>query len=180
MKIWKIAVALGAVALLPFLGGSMIWYIGGAHGLDIDGHAAATDRPAASIGVGAGWPAYGGDAGGNRYSDASEITIENGTDLSLAWQFRTGDLDDNAVPMDSAATEGTPILVEDALIFCTSFNEVIALDPGNGTELWRFDSGADLNQRPANQFVCRGVSHWLAPDSNAECASRIFMGTNDA
>ena len=74
----------------------------------------------------------------------------------------------------------TPILVDDSLVFCTPFNEVIALDPGTGTERWRFDAGIDLGQDPANQFVCRGVVHWRDAGASMTCASRIFMGTNDA
>ncbi|MDH3739936.1 MAG: PQQ-binding-like beta-propeller repeat protein, partial [Alphaproteobacteria bacterium] len=38
----------------------------------------------------------------------------------------------------------------------------------------------DLGQRPANSFVCRGVSYWTDPERAGDCGSRIFMGTNDA
>ena len=82
--------------------------------------------------------------------------------------------------MNRAATEGTPILVGDALILCTPFNEVIALDAGTGEERWRFDPQIDLGQDPANQFICRGVAHWREVGASGDCASRIFTGTNDA
>ena len=82
--------------------------------------------------------------------------------------------------MRQAATEGTPILAGDALVFCTPFNEVIALDPDSGAERWRFDPGIDLGQDPANQFVCRGVTYWRDAEATGTCADRIFMGTNDA
>jgi len=175
-----VIVAVIVIALLPFLGGSMIWYLGGADDLDIDGTAQRNGRPAASIHVGDGWSFYGGDAGGHRYSHAAQITADNIGDLSVAWEYRTGDLANKPDAMRRAATEGTPILVEDSLIFCTPFNEIIALNPGDGRELWRFDPEINLQQRPANQFVCRGVSHWQDPDGDSECPSRIFMGTNDA
>ena len=55
--------AVGAL-LLSILGGSMIWILDGAHGLDVEGVAAATARPADTIDVGNGWGHYGGDAGG--------------------------------------------------------------------------------------------------------------------
>jgi hypothetical protein len=45
----KTLIALALVALillLPFLGGSAIWYLGGAHGLDVDGVATPVGRPA--------------------------------------------------------------------------------------------------------------------------------------
>jgi len=35
--------------------------------------------------------------------------------------------------------EVTPILVGDKLVACTPFNAVVALDPGTGRELWRYD-----------------------------------------
>ena len=114
----------------------MIWYAGGAHGLDIDG-AARLGRPAHTIDVGNGWSHYGG----------------------AVWEYRTGDLTAKAELMDQSASQATPILVDDSLVFCTPFNEIIALDPGNGSQRWRFDPEIDLDQRPANQFVCRGVTH---------------------
>ena len=127
-----------------------------------------------------GWPHYGGDPGGHRYSRAEQITTINVTRLAPVWQYHTGDMITRADHMGQAATEGTPILVNDALIFCTPFNEVIALDPGTGAERWRFDPAINLHQYPANQFVCRGVTHWRDADATGLCADRIFMGTNDA
>ena len=77
--------------------------------------------------------------------------------------------------------QATPLLVENSLILCTPFNEVIALDPGTGAQKWRFDPKIDLDQRPGNRFNCRGVAYWRddGPPGDAACRSRIFMGTND-
>lgn len=170
---------LAAVVMLPLLGGSMIWYLGGSDGLDIDGEAQTVARDPDTFKIGAGWPAYGGDAGGHRYSRAAQINTDNVDSLQVAWIYKTGDLISRGDVIDDAAAEGTPILVGNSLIFCTPFNEVIALDPASGEEKWRFDPDIDLNQRPANQYVCRGVSHWHDPASDDACASRILMGTND-
>lgn len=172
--------ALFIVVALPFLGGSIIWKLGGAHDLDIDGVAPEVGRPPGPVDLGVGWGSYGGDEGGHRYSRAADINVSNVASLAPAWRYSSGDLAAKPDAMRRAATEGTPILVDESLIFCTPFNEVIALDPGTGTEQWRFDPGIDLEQRPANQFVCRGVSHWRAPDAGGDCNSRILMGTNDA
>ncbi len=38
-----------------------------------------------------GWPAYGRDAGGSRYSPITEIDSANVSQLRLAWIARTGD-----------------------------------------------------------------------------------------
>ena len=130
--------AVGAL-LLSILGGSMIWILGGAHGLDVEGVAAATARPADTIDVGNGWGHYGGDPGGHRYSKARQVTADNVDRLAPVWEYRTGDMTARAAHMGLAATEGTPILVDDSLVFCTPFNEVIALDPGTGT-----DAGASM------------------------------------
>ena len=179
-KLAAILAVLLAVLALPFLGGSMIYHLAGADQLDIDGVATTVGRPAGTRGAGAAWPHYGGDRGGQRYSSAAEIDRANVSDLEVAWEYRTGDLRRRSATMRRAATEGTPILVGNSLVFCTPFNEIIALDPGSGTERWRFDPGIDLDQRPANQFVCRGVTHWHDPEDPAACADRIFTGTNDA
>ena len=76
----------------------------------------------------------------------------------------------------------TPILAGDRLVFCTPFNEVIALDPGTGAERWRFDPKIRSDYRPANLFNCRGVALWRDPaaKAGAACAARIYTGTNDA
>ena len=77
--------------------------------------------------------------------------------------------------------EATPLFVEDSLVLCTPFNEVIALDPGTGTQKWRFDSKVSLTQRPANRYDCRGVAYWVDRQApvQAACRARVFMGTND-
>lgn len=130
----------------------------------------------------AGWPHYGGDAGGSRHSTAAAITPENVTDLRQAWVYRTGDMVSRAEDMKHTAFEATPILFEGSLIFCSPFNEVIALDPGTGEQKWRFDPEVATGYRPGNQFVCRGVTPWVdgAATEGAGCAKRIFMGTVDA
>src|SRR6267143_6334442 len=38
----------------------------------------------------AGWPNYGNDAGGTRYSNASQMDRSNVTKLKVAWTYRTG------------------------------------------------------------------------------------------
>ncbi len=169
-----------AILILPVLGGSMIWVLGGSDRLDINGTAQVYGRPAASIDVGDGWPAYGGDAGGHRYSKVDQIGVNNVKELTIAWQYQTGDMANRPAAMWRTASQGTPLLVENSLIFCTPFNEVIALSPGNGRERWRFDPQINLEQEPANQFICRGVAHWKDPSSIAKCSSRILMNTNDA
>src|ERR1700738_5299113 len=129
-----------------------------------------------------GWEHWGGDRGGQRFSPLAQITPENVGNLVRAFEFRTGDLEARA-PAVMARTkfEATPLFVEDSLIFCSPFNEVIALDPGTGAHNWRYDPRISTDQRPGNRYNCRGVAWWV-DDQTAEtaaCRARIFMGTND-
>jgi quinoprotein glucose dehydrogenase len=129
------------------------------------------------------WEHWGGDGGGMRFSPHANITPANVDRLVKGWEFRTGDLDARA-PAVMARTkfQATPLFVEDSLVFCSPFNEVIALDPGTGEQKWRFDAKISTAQRPANRYNCRGVTYWVDPQARegAACRARIFMGTNDA
>ena len=128
------------------------------------------------------WEHWGGDRGGMRFSPLAQITPGNVGNLVRAWEFRTGDLDRRAPElMKRTKFQATPLFVEDSLIFCSPFNEVIALDPGTGVQKWRYDPKISTSQRPANRYNCRGVAYWVDREAaeGAACRSRIFMGTND-
>ena len=123
----------------------------------------------------AGWSHYGGDEGGSRYSAATQITPVNVDNLVPAWTFSTGDLAKrDRKTMRRTSMQVTPILVDGKLLVCTSFNEIIALDPASGKQLWRFDPKIptdDMN--PATKLNCRGVAASIEQ-------RRVFAATNDA
>ena len=128
------------------------------------------------------WEHWGGDRGGMRFSPLTQITPSNVGNLVRAWEFRTGDLDARTPEvMKRTKFQATPLFVEDSLIFCSPFNEVIALDPGTGIQKWRYDPKISTGQRPANRYNCRGVAYWVDDKAvaTAACRTRIFMGTND-
>jgi len=127
------------------------------------------------------WPFYGGDAGGQRFSRASQITPANVRGLKVAWSYSTGDMTNRRKALGSASFEGTPILAGGRLYLCSPFNAVAALDPASGKPLWRFDPKLDTSVRYPNKFVCRGVTYWRDPaaPANTPCAERIYMATND-
>lgn len=129
----------------------------------------------------AGWPAYGNDAGGTRYSTATQIDRSNVDKLKVAWTYRTGALEQSKRLINKAAFEATPILVDGKLFLSTPYNHVIALDPGSGEKLWEYDPGVNL-ERNYSEVTSRGVSAWHDGKSKAgqPCALRIFMGTLDA
>jgi quinoprotein glucose dehydrogenase len=134
--------------------------------------------------LGEGWEHYGGDAGGQRYSELTQLTPENVEGLEVAWTHRHGDWRGGRGrdARTEIAFEATPILAGGTLYVCTPFNRVFALDPATGEERWVFDPKIDPTAKYSNQATCRGVSHWSDPlaESGAVCARRIFMGTNDA
>ena len=176
-----ILLAIGTLIAVSFLGGSALWTMLGLSGnLTIDGRAEPVRE--APAGTGDTWTSYGGDSKGTRYATASQITPDNVDQLEIAWTFHTGALDGHDDILNDTAFETTPILVEDKLIFCTQFNEVVAIDPGTGKEIWRHDPHVPTDSNPANQYTCRGVSYWKSatPDASGTCASRIFMGTVDS
>lgn len=184
MRLTRLRVLLGAAAgfiAFSFLGGSAIWVaLGFGDDLSVEGRAGKVyDGP---LDVGAGWQVYGGDAGGHRYSAATQITPVNANRLEVAWTYRTGAFEGREEAGDRASFQTTPILVEGALIFCTQFNDVISIDPATGKENWRYDPDVPLDGRPANEFLCRGVSYWADAGvvSETACGSRVFMGTVDA
>jgi len=127
-----------------------------------------------------GWPAYGGDQGGERFSPAAQITRTNVGQLTIAWRYSTGDMATKGDAMHRASFEDTPILAESRLYVCSPFDEVSALDPGTGREFWRFDPKIDPRIHYPNDFICRSVAFWRDPkQSEGFCASRIFLATND-
>jgi quinoprotein glucose dehydrogenase len=129
----------------------------------------------------AGWPEYGGTAGGTRHSPLTQITPENVGALEVAWVHHSGDIEDGTHGMGMRSSfQATPILVNDTLYFCTPFNRVIALDAETGAERWSFDPHA--SREGVYNLNCRGVSSWVdarAPEG-AACRTRIFTGTLDA
>ncbi|HWP76565.1 MAG TPA: pyrroloquinoline quinone-dependent dehydrogenase [Methylomirabilota bacterium] len=130
---------------------------------------------------GSEWPHYGNDAGGARYSPASQIDRTNVAQLQVAWTFRTGALGHSA-PLDrKAAFEATPILVDGKLFLSTPYNHVIALDPRTGARLWEYDAALDRSH-DYSEVTSRGVAAWrdTAASPGAPCRTRILMGTLDA
>jgi quinoprotein glucose dehydrogenase len=129
----------------------------------------------------AGWPNYGGDAGGTRYSSAAQIDRKNVAQLKVAWTARTGAFPHDEELDHKAAFEATPILIGDRLFLSTPYDHVIALNAETGAKLWEFDPKLELPYG-ASEVTSRGVSAWRDPAAKAgeACALRIFIGTLDA
>ncbi len=141
------------------------------------GAAAAAAAPSAD----GGWPAYGGDGGGMRYSPLTQITPANVGSLRVAWTYRTGELGEGVRDWNRAAFEATPIFHDGALYFTTSGTNVVAVDAASGAERWRHDSH-DRRDLRHSDGVSRGVSLWVdaATAPGALCHARILAPTLDS
>ena len=126
------------------------------------------------------WPFYGGDAGGQRYSQPPPRSRPpNVRALKVAWTYSTGDATTKAADIKRAAFENTPILAGGRLYICSPFNAVSPLDPATGKPFWRFDpkidsdgalsqrlspaAGVDLLARPGRRAPARpapSASSW--------------------
>src|SRR5580700_5365542 len=129
----------------------------------------------------AGWPTYGNDPGGTRYSPAKQIDRGNVAQLQVAWTYRTGALPYDEELDKKAAFEATPILVDGKLFLSTPYDHVIALNAASGVKLWEFDPKLE-HPYGFSEVTSRGVSGWrdAAMKAGKACALRIFIGTLDA
>ncbi|HLU05570.1 MAG TPA: pyrroloquinoline quinone-dependent dehydrogenase [Woeseiaceae bacterium] len=124
-----------------------------------------------------GWPHYGRDAGGTRYSPLTQIDASNLEQLEIIWQFRTGELGQDALQGEKLTFEATPVLWRGTLYFSTGFGTAFAIDAASGRQVWRFDSKVPRDLRFA-EITSRGVTVWEDPerDSSAACKARVYLG----
>lgn len=141
------------------------------------------------------WLAYGRSNLGQRFSPANQITVENVSDLELAWEYQTGD---TKGPKDVTETtyQATPLKIGNALYLCTPHNWLIALDADTGKELWKYDAKVPAESQRQHQ-TCRGVSYLPPSNPNTQniamkmtqpsedlapvqCDAQLFMPTSDA
>ena len=127
-----------------------------------------------------GWPVYGGDDGGSRWSSLDQIRRDNVQQLAVAWKIRTGDFDAVPPPPPHSTFEATPILVDGLLVLPTPLGRVLALDPETGAERWRFDTTVSEGHYP--EYTTRGVASWLDENAaaGAPCRRRIFAANVSA
>ncbi len=92
------------------------------------------------------WSSYLGGPDRNHYSTLSQITLENVTELKVAWSYSTP---------DSGQMQMNPIVVDTILYGVTAALRAVALDARTGSEIWIF--GDSLNQENSTS---RGVSYW--------------------
>lgn len=118
------------------------------------------------------WDQYGGP-GGQQYTPLTAINSGNLDQLSLAWAYRTGDMNEEFA-YKGHSFQSNPILWERTLYLSTSANQVMAIDAVTGEERWRFDAGIPRDI-PYSESASRGVSLWHGESEH--CPDRIFLGT---
>jgi len=128
-----------------------------------------------------GWPHYGNDPGGSRFSTAGQINSQNLDRLAPVWTFRTGETGAGYRSGFKHSFQATPVLADGKLLFSTAFNRVFAIDAETGEQRWWFDAGIDP-QTGYSEVANRGVAHWTDPGAlpAVPCSQRIFVGTLDA
>lgn len=121
------------------------------------------------------WHFYGGDAGGSRYSNLTQINRTNVASLKSAWTYHTGELQLGlpTAPFQ-ASFSCTPLVVNGRMYISTPSSRVIALDAETGTELWKYDPQEKKEEREFNSH--RGVAYWEAQNRSER---RILFGTVD-
>ena len=125
------------------------------------------------------WSHYGGSEKGQQYSSADQINRSNVKNLKEAWRFQTGELGQGSKSGYSFQT--TPILVQGKLYLSTGSGIIIAVDPVNGSEHWRYDPKMDRT-KPTAETANRGVSSWIdqTREEGQGCFHRIYIGTLDS
>jgi len=125
----------------------------------------------------AGWPVYGGDAGGTRFSALTQITPDNVGSLEKVWEYHTGDYPGARPEAGKTSFQATPILDEGKLYFCSGLSRAFAIDAESGEELWVYDSEPNLNE--AWNRTCRGLALWKGEQDGGVCNRTLYMGTID-
>jgi PQQ-dependent dehydrogenase (methanol/ethanol family) len=124
------------------------------------------------------WPTFNGNVSGNRYSPLTAINKSNVSRLSVKWTF--------SIPLWSLFHPDTPYyrqnmeyfgletvpIVADGVMYVTGPNQVFALDPRTGHQIWRYSRprSTDLVSDPS-LGTNRGV---------AVLGDQVFMVTDNA
>jgi len=123
----------------------------------------------------ADWPDYNRDPRSSRYSPLKQITPANVAQLKEAWSYRPPAPPPPPTPPPAAdaakgkgkggrgggggvGAQAVPIVVN-GVMYVPAGNQVIAIDPVNGTEIWKYQ----LAQGTASS---RGVSYWPGDGDN--------------
>lgn len=99
------------------------------------------------------WLSYGRTYSEQRFSPLTQINVDNGKNLGLAW---FADLETNR------GQEATPLIVDGVVYISTAWGLVKAYDGATGRLLWSYDPGVPREVRITTccDVVNRGVAAW--------------------
>ncbi|MBZ5622367.1 MAG: c-type cytochrome [Acidobacteriia bacterium] len=109
------------------------------------------------------WPTYNGNVNGNRHSPLDQINQQNVKKLAMQWVYS----------MPYFGLETTP-LVADGVMYITGPNQVYALDPRSGQEIWRYSRPRSTSLTIAAD-AAKGANRGVAL-----LGDRVFYATDDA
>jgi quinoprotein glucose dehydrogenase len=98
------------------------------------------------------WSVYRGDAANTAYSGLDQINKENVKHLEVAWTYHTGDAERG----NHSTIQCNPIVTNGVMYVTSPKLKLIALDPGTGKEIWKFDPFNGTQSSGVN----RGVTYW--------------------
>lgn len=128
------------------------------------------------------WDSFHGQLNAQKYSPLDQINAENVAELEKVWEVHTGDVSDGSGELPATVWSATPVFANDTLYIGTPFYRILALDPANGEEKWRFDTHSTLEAMTQPALKNRGVAYWEAdtPDDSESCQKIVYLGTMDA
>src|SRR5580698_7472090 len=117
------------------------------------------------------WKYNGADVYNSRYQNIDQINPTNVSQLKPAWTFHTGVLGDPNMSM-----EMTPLVVNGTMYITTGDDDVFALNPTTGVQLWHY-APTDM-VKPSTLPVCcnndnRGVAYGMGLIFNARLDAQL-------
>jgi quinoprotein glucose dehydrogenase len=106
------------------------------------------------------WRNYGGNKAGNRYSELSDINVENVKNLQIAWTYDTAEDSAHNKLGRNIEIQCQPIVVNDVLYGTTPMLKLFAVEAATGNELWKFDP---FKNKEPELHPSRGVAYWEEP-----------------
>ena len=96
------------------------------------------------------WPTYRGNTAGTGYSALEQVNAANVSSLGISWRYSLRN--DSSESPREPNSQVTPIVVN-GVMYVTTVDRVVALDPITGEELWSHNV-------PINAPSRRGVAYW--------------------
>ncbi len=112
-----------------------------------------------------GWEVYGGNKENNHYSSLTQIDTANVSQLQVAWEYHTHDMD------KGSQIQVNSIIVNGILYGVSPRLKLFAIDAATGREIWTFNENYDAGKTGIN--ACRGVTYYKGSKDD----QRIFYGT---